>query len=340
VKIENKFSLNPHTKFLVVGVKIKKIEDSIDRAINFLYQNQLPWGEFKTLVSWNFRMLGSSFDSSPFATALALYCLKDIKNEKARIMTEKAIGFLLDEQEKGGIWRFWTKRNKKRIPPDLDDISTISFILKMNGVNFDDNLQLILNNRNKDNLFLTWIVKEGELDNLPWFLRKEWFLNDVDWVVNTNILLYLDQNDAQVCSFVNEAVKSNKFRSLYYPSRLAFFYMISRAFKNNITSLGENRDIIIQSTLNEQKRNGSFDNSLETALALNTLFNFNYDGKEIDFGINFLLQRQSINGFWKREVLFLGVFPYRHYGSEELTTALCLESLKNYQQMLKNGKNI
>lgn len=316
----------------------KNVENSINKAIDFLYENQLDYGEFRTFVSWNRFFLPSFFDSSPFTTTFVLYSLRGLEDEKVKVMTKKAIRFLLNEQEKGGIWRFWTSRNKKRIPPDLDDISTISFVLKLNNVNFDDNLQLILKNRNKDNLFLTWVIKEGELDNLPWFLKKEWFINDVDYIVNTNVLLYLGQNDHYVCSFINETLKSNHFRSLYYSSRLAFFYMISRAFKNNITSLGENRDIIIPSILSSQKKPGVFGNDLESALALNTLFNFNYDGKEIDLGINFLLQKQSINGSWSKAVLFLGAWPYRYYGSEELTTALCLEAMKNYLQVY--GKNI
>jgi len=153
---------------------VNSIGNSISRAIDFLYQNQLPWGEFKALACWNRFLLGSYFDSSPFVTSFALYSLKDIKDQKVKIMTKKAISFLLSGQEKGGLWRFWTSRNKKRVPPDLDDTSTI-------------------------------------------------------------------------CSFINQAIKLNQPCSLYYPSKLALFYMISRAFKNNITALEESRDIIIKS---------------------------------------------------------------------------------------------
>jgi len=307
---------------------VKNIENAINPAIDFLYQNQLPWGEFKTLACWNRWMWGSYFDSSPFITSFVLYSLKDIRAEKVKKMTEKAISFLLSEQEKGGIWRFWTKRNKKRVPPDLDDISTISFILRLNKINFDDNLQLILNNRNKDNLFLTFIIDKGEKYHFASLIEK--FKEHIDCAVNANVLLYLGQNDFPACSFINRAIKLNQPCSIYYPNRLALFYMVSRAFKNNVTSLGENRDIIIKSTLSYQKEPGVFGSDLEIALALNTLFNFDYSGKEIDLGINYLLKRQLANGSWKKSFLFLGPFPWRYYGSEELTTALVIEALNKY----------
>jgi hypothetical protein len=311
----------------------KKIEDSIDRAIDFLQKNQLPWGEFKTYASWNPWFFGSIFDSSPFVTTFVLYCLKDIQEERVKKMTKKALDFLLSEQEKGGIWRFWTKRNKKKLPADLDDISTVSFILKVNGINFDDNLELILNNKNKDGLFLTWLIDEKYKKSIFWRIVEK----NVDWVVNSNVLLYLGKEDRTVCSYINQVIKMDTFSSIYYPSKLSFYYVVSRAFKYGITSLGENKDKIVQSILNCQKKDGSFGNNLESALALNVLFNFNRYSKEIDLGINNLLARQSVNGSWERAVFFLGppawflVVPpfYRYYGSEELTTAICIEALKN-----------
>lgn len=315
----------------------KKIEEAIERGIDFLYQNQLDYGEFKTLASWNPWFLGNYFDSNPFATALILYSIKDIKNEKVKAMTEKAIDFLLSEKEPGGVWRFWTSRNKKRLPADLDNISAISFILKLNKVSFDDNLQLILNNRNEENLFLTWLIDEKDKKKVSWWVDKIYKIfevakKDVDGIVNANVLLYLGKNDSPVCSYLNQIIKSNQPFSFHYPNKLVFFYMVSRAFRNNISGLEKSQDIIIKSSLSLQKKNGSFGHDLDTALALNTLFNFNYREKEINLGINYLLKKQLAQGSWEKAVLFVGPFPYRYYGSQELTTAFCLEALNNYLQ--------
>lgn len=325
-----------------LGITIK---DSISKAINFLYQNQLSHGEFKTLVSWNPWLLGSYYDSSPFITSLILYSINDLEDEKIERIKKRAIDFLLAEEEKGGIWRFWTKRNKKKLPPDLDDISNISFILKINGISFENNLQLILNNKNKENLFLTWLIDEKNKNEISWWVRPWIDKEDVDWVVNANVLLYLGKDDPNVCSFINQTLKFKKPPPTYslnksvsiYPNQLAFFYMVSRAFKNGIGAFKESKELIIKSTLNYQKKNGSFGNDLKTALALNTLFNFDYSGKEIDLGINYFLKNQRSNGSWKRSFLFLGPFPYLFYGSEELTTALAIEAMENYFQVLEAG---
>lgn len=302
--------------------------NSIERAIGFLYQSQLPWGEFKTLACWNRFMLASFFDSSPFVTSFVLYSLQGVKNEKVKKITEKAINFLLSEQEKGGIWRFWTKRNKKRIPPDLDDTSAISFILKRHKVNFDDNRQLIINNRNKNDLFLTFIINETEKYNFAGLINR--FKDHICAGVNANVLLYLGQDDPAVCSYINQAIREDLPRALYYPNKLALFYLVSRAFKNKVTALGENKEFVINSILSYQKKPGVFGSDLGTALALNTLFNFSYLGRELDLGINYLAKRQLANGSWRKSFLFLGPFPYRYYGSEELTTALAIEAMKNY----------
>lgn len=305
---------------------------AINKAIDFLYQNQLGDGEFRTFASWNPWMLPSFFDSSPFVTTFVLYSLKDVKDKRVEIMKKKAIEFLLREKEKGGIWKFWTSKNRKKLPPDLDDISTISFVLKINNIDFEDNTQLILNNKNKDNLFLTWL--KGWKNNTTWWVKPWISKEDVDCVVNANVLLYLGKNDPDVCPFINRVIRSGKPRTIYYPHKLALYYMVSRAYQNNVRLLGKEREMIIKSTLKLQKKNGSFGNSLKNALALNSLFNFNYYGRETELGIDFLLKSQSANGSWKKEVLFLGPFPYLFYGSEELTTALVIESLKNYLQKL------
>ena len=308
-------------KTTISHIDLTIIDDSINKAITFLYENQTDYGEFKTYVWRNNLEENYSFYSSPFVTTFVLYSIKDVKNEKVEVMIDKGIEFLLSEEEPGGLWRFYTSKNSDHLywPPDLDDISTISFILKLNKISFDNNLELVLGNRNEDGLFYTFIMDDNEG-------------NDIDYVVNTNVLLYLGQSDSTVCSYINNAIKLNKFSSLYYPDNLTLFYMISRAFENNITSFEESKDIIIQATLNRQKGNGSFGNDLQTAFALNTLLSFNYQGEKIELGVKYLLQKQSTNGSWDRAGFFKGGTK-TYWGSEEFTTALVIEALNKYLQI-------
>lgn len=300
--------------------KKEVINDSINKAIDFLYNSQLNNGEFKTYECSDSNLKICNLADSPFITTFVLYSIKGIENEKVKSMTEKAINFLLSEQKPGGIWSFYTSKSSNKLPPDLDDTSMVSFILKINNVNFDDNHDTIKKNMNKDNIFLTWINPE---------------FNNTDCVVNANVLLYLVESNLNVCSYINEAIKSDKSCSNYYPGKLSFFYMVSRAFENGITCFNSSRDTIIKYILNKQNTNGSFGNDLDTALALNTLINFDYHGNEIDLGIANLLKKQNSDGSWDRELFFQGSSKI-HYGSEELTTALSTEALKKYLLINQN----
>jgi hypothetical protein len=146
--------------------------------------------------------------------------------------------------------------------------------------------------------------------------------------VNTNVLLYLGNSYPRVCDYVNNAIENDTNCSIYYPDRLSLFYSVSRAFVNNISCFGKNKEIVIEKVLSRRKKNGSFGNPLQTALATNTLLNYGYDGPELKDGISYLIENQEDDGSWSREIFFLGPAPY--YGFEELTTALVVEALNNY----------
>lgn len=258
-------------------------------------------------------------------------------------MTGKAIDFLLSEQKAGGIWSYYTSRDMKVLNPDIDDTAKVSFILKINNRDFEDNLDLISNNRNEEGLYFTWINVDDKV-------------NDIDCVVNTNVLLYLGRNIPEVCSFVNNAVILEKTCSLYYPNELVLFYSVSTAYKNNITCFEESKEKIIDSVLSLQKHDGSFGSDLNTTLALNTLLNFDYEGEEAESAASYLLKTQRVDGSWRKDVIYVGlnavsfemvggklVFSLipapekieimNFFVSEELTTALAIEALHKYLQI-------
>jgi len=299
------------------------VNDAISRAILFLDDDQMDYGEFKSYVCSDALMRKCNFDSSPFVTTLILYSIRNVKDEEVAGMVNKAVDFLLSEQE-GGVWRYWTSRNNKHIAPDLDDTSTASFILQLNNVTFEDNRQIIQNNKNEDGLFYTWIQDEQ---------------NDIDCIVNTNVLLYLGQNDPVVCSYLNRAMLANILCSHYYTSRLSQIYMYSRAYENNITCLGEHKGKIIEEVLRFQRNDGTFGDDLHTALALNALQNYGYAGKEVHTGITLLLSKQNKDGSWDSSIFYKGPKDCTdnclYWQSPALTTALAVESLKKYSSSLQ-----
>jgi len=315
----------------------KEILFAIKRGIDFLFKNQLPWGEFKTFASFDPFFIVSHLDNSPFFTSLILYLIKDIEDERVKIITKKGIDFLMSEMEDEGIWRFWTKREKHYLPPDLDDIANISLLLKRYGIKVN-NRELILKNRNKDNLFLTWIEEERVKKSYWWGKIK----NQVDCVVNVSVLAYLGEEIKEVLDFIKEMVKNKKYFSYYYPSKLSFFYFISRAFKEGIEALKENKEDIVKQILNLKKKNNSFGNELETALSLDTLLNFQYFGEEIEKGIDFLLRKQKNDGSFRCCYFFYGAPLYcfaippghSYYGSAAFVTALSLDVFQKYVKVI------
>jgi hypothetical protein len=90
----------------------------------------------------------------------------------------------------------------------------------------------------------------------------------------------------------------------------------------------KSRETILNETLKKQRIDGSFGNSLDTALAVNTLQNYNYSGFAIRPAISYLMNSQRSEGSWPREVFFISYANY--YGSEELTTAIATEAISRY----------
>lgn len=299
-------------------ISFSVISQSIENGIDFLYYSQLPTGEFKT---WACDKNDSCYyDSSPFVTTFVLYSIKNIKDQRVETMTHKGIDFLLQEQLSGGIWSFWTKNNERKIVPDLDDMSTISFCLKQNKMPFDNNIDTIKSKKNSNGLFVTWLSETNAK-------------NVVDCVVNANVLLYLQENDIVVCNYINDAIIRNIHCSRFYPDEISLYYMVSRAYVNNISCFVSVRDSIINRILNTQKPNGFFGNDMISALSICTLLNFNYTGENLNNAIRYLCEKQDVKGCWAKAYFFLGPAPY--YGSEELTTALCIEALNKYSLMMK-----
>jgi len=295
-------------------------------GIDFLYQSQLPYGEFRTYACSDEEMRTDCyFDSSPFVTTFVLYSINFVDDPKAKDMMEKAIHFFLEEMDSRGLWKYWTSRNDRNINPDLDDTSCISYILVKNRIPFESNLDIILANRDDQGRFYTW-VRDPDREN------------DIDCVVNANVLLYLGENKdtRETCQYLNKVVSDGQEDSCspYYPGRLFLYYMLSRAYFNGASCLHTSRDLIVERVISMQEDDGSFGNELSTALAACTLLNFDDHGPSVFEAIEYILGAQAKDGSWPRAVFFLGPAPY--YGSEELTTAICIEALVRYQSLMRS----
>ena len=325
-----------------------RLNTAIAHAIGFLHRSQLPHGEFKTYAATDKRLrVKYRFDSSPFVTAWVMDCLQFWQRAKVKAMTRRALKFLLEEMEGPGVWRYWSSRNETHefLPPDVDDTCCISFLLRSLNQPLPANREFILENRNGEGLFYTWMVPRVDLSEqfvealgplINPGARALWSINGIldntDLAVNANVLLYLGEcpETRPALAYLIGVVHGERAGApvSFYPDRLTFYYLVSRAYWYGVRALAETVTVISDEVLATQKQNGSFGNELLTALGICTLLNFDRRVPELGGAVKYLLDQQREDGAWQKVAAFLGPAPY--YGSEELTTALCVQALARF----------
>lgn len=267
-------------------------------------------------------------ESSPFVTTFVIQSLGLLSPDGIEETVARALDFLLDEQDEEGLWRYWTRRSPKRplVPPDLDDTSCASWVLSLHARRFRDNRAAVAANRDGQGRFLTWLT-EGE--------------NDVDAVVNANVVLYLgDSPETEAaCDYLARQLGSAppELGSWYYPDALALDHAVSRAAWHGVSRLRARRPDLLRRVAQRCGEAGSRRGPLDAALAAVTLLNCEAQGPLLDGQIDFILASQGADGSWPRAAFYSGPRPPLPrsvwFGSEELTTALCLEAVARYASL-------
>ena len=341
----------------IAQMKNIETEKAVGRAIEYLHRSQLPDGEFKSYRSTDAGMTRDcEFDSSPFPTAMIAYCLSFHDSPVVRQMLDAVAHFFLSEMEGAGVWRYWTRQHPyhRHIPPDLDDIVYISSFLRQQRTDFPANEKLILANRNRNGLFYTWIVPRISmtLESSYWrvVLREAlkpvslyyfWKLNesspnDIDCVVNANVLFYLGEREETepIIEYLIEVIKENREDCCdkWHLNRFTFYYALSRNYFAGVKTFEIVRETVINRILSAAQSDGTIgDNSLETALAVCALLNWNFKSEQLDKAVRALTTAQQKSGAWQIAPLYYGG-PKKYYswGSEELTTGFCIEALTRF----------
>lgn len=320
--------------------------------MQFLDQSQLLDGAFRVYTSTAPDMSGACLDdASVFPTALIAHCLSFAP--AAAAAQGRALDFLAKEMDRHGLWRHWTRQHPQyaQLPPDLDDTSCASAALKAGGRPFPENRGLLLANRRSDGLFLTWMIPRPrptdlahlkvtlpQLLHLPtlwlFFDRTSASPGDVDAVVNANVLHYLGPGPHRepVVSLLTEVLRAGRERQCdkWYENPFTIWYFFARA-------LGP--DVAQAAKIIEQRAMAAAPGSaLDTALAIVALINLQRPVPP-DM-VERLLDAQLPSGAWPRAALYHGgrtrlkdgSFGEPHpdtprWGSEELTTAFCIEAL-------------
>jgi hypothetical protein len=325
---------------------------AVERAVRFLERSQLPDGAFRVYTSSAPDMSGACLDdASVFPTALIAHCLTFAP--AAAAARQRAVGFLAKEMDRHGLWRHWTREHPQyaQLPPDLDDTSCASAVLAHAGRPFPDNRRLLLANRRSDGRFLTWIIPRPrlaapahmkvtlpQLVHLPtlwlFFRRTSASPADIDAVVNANVLHYLGPgaHRDRVARWLVQVLRDNREGQCdkWYENPFAIWYFFARALGATVPEAGD----IIEARIAAAEPATSLDAALAVA-ALSSL------GRTVSIGlVARLLEAQLPDGAWPRAALYHGGrarlkdgrFGEPHpdtprWGSEELTTAFCVEAL-------------
>jgi hypothetical protein len=307
-------------------LKIKALI-SIRNGVVYLSSKQLENGGFTTYACKDKEMTNCISDYSTFIDSIIADSLQYtvIENKKQHEIVENDLNYLLQNQEPNGTWNYWPAKSFKKnlIPSDVDDTANASLVLSTNKIQFIDKNDVLNKNKNEEGLFYTYIMDNHEGDK------------DIDCVVNINALHYLQNNDAKICSYINQSLRAGTNCSpYYYPDQLVVYYFLSKAYMGGVTCLGEEKSGIISSILEKQNKDGSFGNDLQNALAINALINIGYNGPEIKLGIDSLIKKQAHDGSWGNENFYIGMPYYPYNGSQELTTAVSVEALNKYLKYL------
>lgn len=317
-----------------------KIKNAVSGGINFLREEQLSYGEFKTYVCGDLKLTKCRFDSTPFMTGVIIDALSDFDDLFILEIRNKALDFITSQRHNGGFFSYWSKRNSAYNFDnplfDLDTTSVSSNVLIDNGINFKNPLisEILKYQDNKSGGFYTWIT-EG---------HDEFKNNDIDCGVNANLFLYFSKigvvNDG-ICGYLNGVVKNGRISDCswwYRPNPYAVIYFFSKNLSENrdLSCLFESKEKLLDYLINSQRDDGSWDGSLSTAMSAVSLINFGYRGDRLDSAIEKILSTQNRDGGWNKEVFYIGPPDTTlFYYSRAASAAVSVEALLKYKNTLK-----
>lgn len=342
--------------------RTKSLGEAISSGLKFLSSSQYESGGFRSYMTVE-DPPAVFHDYSPFPAAMMAHCLGFLDTAESKAMISKTICFLLSQMDRRGLWTYFASEHPYETewsgkyhfsPFDLDDTSCAYGVLRDNGVSFPDSRKLLMANRDERGLFYTWLVPRKELFFNPHSISfaleqlksqarfKQFFelypatLEDVDAVVNANVLYILEKGKetAPVISFLEQTIKNEKEESLdkWHHSRFNLYYFMSKsAYAGKVSFKAVEADILHR-IHQASHANGMIGiNELETALAINTIFNFKQHSMLLARAAEWLLSCQQENGSWRNLPLYYGgPTSFSRFGSEEISTAFCLEALARY----------
>ena len=250
--------------------------------------------------------------------ALSLVHLRSF--EDANSILEKASKFLKEKMCRFGIWQNFTPQHHWFTinPYDIDNTACASVILEKMGIDFPSNKKTLLSLKSKSGLFYTWLTFRWnwntnlvywyyvvkELKN-PIKIHMLWKYfecdrDDVDLIVNNNLLLYFGdiKETQQIINSLITTILENKESTCdkWYLNLQTIYYFISKNYHKGIKKIEPIREVIKERIVKLISNDGSVNgNSMDTALVICTLLNFDFPKEIPEASIQFLIDNQKLS---------------------------------------------
>ncbi|WP_420604418.1 hypothetical protein [Methylobacterium sp.] len=275
------------------------------------------------------------FEKPPFVSALCVLALESCDDDRARAMCSRTRDYLAGTIEYPGFWRYY-----RHLPHDLDSTTLCSLAIGDHPwILLGRNVPRILENRDEEGRYMTWVLEEDE----PGVAAA--FRIEADPVVNANVIAYLgdhpETGNAQRWLEAMIGEGSLEGSSKWYPDTVTIFYATTRAMVRANPALARLRPVLADRILGLRDDKGEFANILQTAQAVSALHNIgSLESIDASRQAEWLIGSQREDGSWPELLAFgdqslrWGAIGQIGHGSESVTSALCIEALTRLVRIL------
>ncbi|MBU0576588.1 hypothetical protein KJ654_02910 [Patescibacteria group bacterium] len=352
-----------------------RLSFALKKGINYLVKSQSPDGGWPSQSSPHFATFSpnSRLYLTNFIPAAILHALSGLQLANKEFQTKlnkinhQTANFLLSQKSTDWTWNYWAKKSspdfpklvrrqslphkhslpdeqslphEHSLPDDLDDTACALVALWRFQPSLITNQALakvtqvlIALETSAGGPYHTWLVEPNA--------AVHW--RDVDLAVNNNVAYFLSLQQIDLPSLIRlteQAITDENFVSKYYPSPWPIIYFISRWYRGKKQSQFTNS--IEQLICDHQPT------PLDIALLMNAFLNLKpadasrLQINQLQIKIKQLLDQQHADGSWPASAFcFDPAIKGRRYfaGAKSLTTAVVIETLNKYQQLVSNPTN-
>ena len=315
----------------MVTLSQSNLTKAINKAVRYLHQIQQPAGDFQTMSSPNKDMQDAKpYPKSVYVTTFVLHALAQLRpSPLIKEIQERAINFLLREQEDNGAWNYEGRDNHK-LPNDLDNTACAIAALAQLDQKPELSFYALLwqSESAPGGPYYTWLdINDREDDPRA---------RNVDALVNANILFccgLLDLSLPKTVYYLEQVIRAEAYdsESLFTFSPHFLIYTLSRAYADGGVRMLDTAMSIMQDYVLSKLPPPHLESSIFNLACLAvSLHNMKMPTILLRPYLVPLLTSQQADGSWSVAAAYAGYAP-NFDGSSALTTALAIEALSKYQ---------